>query len=365
VHVRWLTLRAFRNHASLSFTPDPGLNVLTGPNGQGKTSLLEAAHVLLTGRSFRTSRVADCVAWGAAQAHVAGEVEHAEQRRALRVALAAGGGVDVQGGPCPWARAVSFTAGDLELLAGGPQVRRAYVDGAAVRLVPGHADTCRRYRLVLYQRGRLLGGLAGRGDLERLLAPWDEQVVTLGADIVHRRLDTLEALGGDMQEIWRIVAPQEAPMAVAYAPAVPVGGDAAGTRERLAAALRAARRAELRRGVTLAGPHRDDLVVRLGPVDARTFASRGQQRLLALTLRLAEAAAVRRRLGTTAVLLLDDLLSELDREARERVTAWLGAQGGQAIFSTTDAVPGSAGAVWDVRGGDVAALETMVAGGAA
>lgn len=365
MHVRWLTLRGFRNHPFLRFAPDPRVNVLTGPNGQGKTSLLEAVHVLLTGRSFRTARVVECVGWGAAEGVVSGELEQGEQRRSIRVRLASGGGVEVAGGPCSWARAVTFTAVDLDLLAGGPPGRRAYLDGAASRLVPSHAETCRRYRLILHQRGRLLGGLAGRADAERLLAPWDEQLATLGAEIVHRRLDTLDTLGRDTQKIWGLLAPHEPGMALVYAPAVSPGADPGQTRGRLHDALMAMRGTEVRRGVTLVGPHRDDLLVRLGSADARAFASRGQQRLLALTLRLAEAAAVRLRLGTPPVLLLDDLLSELDREGRERVLAWLATEGGQAIFSTTDAVPGMAGAVWDVRGGEVGALDTVVAGGAA
>lgn len=374
MHVRWLELSAFRNYASLSFAPDPGLNALIGPNGQGKTSLLEALHLLLTGRSFRTTRVAECVAWDAASAVVTGEVAEAEQRRQIRVTVLPGGGIEALGGPCPWARAVTFAAPDLELLTGAPAVRRAYLDGAAAKLAPAHAEACRRYRLVLHQRGRLLGRLAGRADAERLLAPWDAQVAALGSEIVHRRLETLEVLSQDTREVWRALAPDGAGMALVYAPVVPPGEAPATTRERLLAALAAGRRAELQRGVTLAGPHRDDLVVRLGRADARAYASRGEQRLLAVTLRLAEAAAVRRRLGAPPVLLLDDILSELDPTVRARVLAWFAGQG-QVLFTTADAVAaaGAAGVTWDVRRGEVEALDAprdaprdaMVAGGAA
>ena len=155
-------------------------------------------------------------------------------------------------------------------------------------------------------------------------------------------------------------------MALAYVPVVTPGGDVVETRERLLAALAEARRSDLQRGVTLVGPHRDDLVVRLGRADARAYASRGEQRLLVLTLRLAEAAAVRRRTGVPPVLLLDDILSELDAGARERVLAWLAGQG-QVLFSTADAATaaGAPAAGWDVRRGEVEALDAIVARGVA
>jgi DNA replication and repair protein RecF len=366
VQVRWLTLSAFRGYASLSFAPDPGLNVLIGPNGQGKTSLLEAVHVLLTGRSFRTPRMAECVAWGAAEAGVRGEVAREGQRRELSWKVTARGSAGGAREPCPWARAVSFSAGDLGLLTGGPPYRRAYLDGTAAKLYPAHGETCRRYRLVLAQRARLLGQLVGRADADRLLGPWDEQVAALGSEIVHRRLDTLATVAGDVRDVWHALAPAGERLALEYAPRLAPGDDAAATRQRLRAALGTGRAAEVARGITLVGPHRDDLTVNLGTADARVYASRGEQRLAALALRLGEATAVRRRLGVPPVLLLDDLLSELDLGARERVLAWLRTQG-QVLFSTTDAAPGTGGhgVAWDVRGGAVDALEVSVAGDAA
>lgn len=366
MHVRWLELSAFRNYAFLSFAPDPGLNVLIGRNGQGKTSLLEALHVLLTGRSFRTARLLECVAWSAPEALVAGEIERGEERRQLRFTVLARGGLEAVRAACPWARAVAFTAADLALLTGPPRVRRAYLDGAAAKLVPAHGEACRRYHLVLQHRGRLLGRLAGRADAERLLVPWDEQVAALGSEIVHRRVETLETLSQDTREIWGALGSDGAEMRVVYAPGVPPGPTVAATRERLREALAAGRRQELARGVTLVGPHRDDLGVWLGEADARVYASRGEQRLLVLTLRLAEAGSVRRRLGLPPVLLLDDLLSELDRGARERVLARVAAEG-QVFFSTTDAAVdvAAAGVAWEVRHGAVDALDAVVAGGAA
>jgi DNA replication and repair protein RecF len=367
VHVRWIELAAFRNHASLTFSPEPGLNALAGKNGEGKTSVLEALHVLLTGRSFRTPRLAECIGWdGPGRAAVSGEIAEGAQVRSVRLELVAPeGGGELRGTLCPWARAVTFAAPDLLLLTGPPGLRRAYLDGAAAKLVPAHGEACRRYRLVLQQRSRLLGQLAGRADADRLLEPWDEQLARLGAEIVHRRLETLAQLAAELQAVHRALAPAAPAVALAYEPAVAPGPARDGTRDALRAALVAGRAQELRRGVTLVGPHRDDLTVRRGRADARTAASRGEQRLLALGLRLAEAAALRERLGTEPVFLLDDVLSELDAEVRARVLAWLD-RGAQVLYTTTDALPPAAraGTMWALAGGRVEAAGALARGAA-
>jgi DNA replication and repair protein RecF len=365
VHVRWIEVATFRNYASLSFTPDPGLNVLVGRNGQGKSSLLEALHVLLTGRSFRTPRLAECIGWdAAARTVVAGEIVEGERAREVRLDVLGGeGGLEVRGAVCPWARAVTFAAPDLALLTGAPALRRAYLDGAAAKLVPAHAEACRRYRLVLGQRTRLLGQLVGRADAARLLGPWDEQLAALGAEIVHRRLETLGVLAGELGEVHRALAPDAPAVSLRYEAQVEPGATRERGREALLAALDAARPQELRRGLTLVGPHRDDVVVRRGRADARTEASRGEQRLLTLALRLAEAGAVRQRLGTEPVFLLDDVLSELDGEGRRRVLAWL-ERPAQVFYSVTEAggdLP-RAGAAWLVHGGRVAATGALARG---
>jgi DNA replication and repair protein RecF len=367
VHVRWIELAAFRNHASLTFTPESGLNVLVGKNGEGKTSLLEALHVLLTGRSFRTPRLAECIAWeGSGRAAVAGELVEGPQVRSIRLEMVGSeGGSELRGTVCAWARAVTFAAPDLLLLTGPPGLRRAYLDGAAAKLVPAHGEACRRYRLVLQQRTRLLGQLAGRADAERLLAPWDEQLARLGAEIVHRRLETLAQLAAELQAVHRALAPAAPAVSLTYEPSVAPGPAREATRDALLAALAAGRAQELRRGVTLAGPHRDDLTVRRGRADARTAASRGEQRLLALGLRLAEAAALRERLGTEPVFLLDDVLSELDADVRARVLAWLD-RPAQVLYTVTDALPPAAraGTVWAIGSGRVEAAGALARGAA-
>jgi DNA replication and repair protein RecF len=367
VHVRWIELVGFRNHASLTFAPEPGLNVLVGANGQGKTALLEAVHVLISGRSFRTAKLGDCLGWDAGgRASVSGELATGSQVREVRLELhAREGGVEVRGALCPWAGAVSFAATDLALLAGGPHLRRAYLDAATAKLVPAHADTCRRYRLALQQRTRLLGDLAGRVDAERLLAPWDEQLAALGSELMHRRLETLAFVGDAVREIHRALAPGAAGVLLSYEPSVAPGADRGTTRAALGAALAAARAGDLRRGLTRVGPHRDDVAVRLGRADARVAASRGEQRLLAVALRLAEALVLRRRLADPPVLLLDDILSELDREAGDCLQAWLGACG-QVMYTATDAQPaaGAVGTAWRLHAGRVDPLDVFARGAA-
>jgi len=356
VHVKWIEITAFRSHPSLTFGPEPGLNALIGRNGQGKTSLIEAVHLLLTGRSFRTTRLAECIAWDAGMgARVAGAIVDGMRTREVRLELASrDGGAEVRGELCPWTRAVAFAAPDLALLTGPPQGRRAYLDGAAAKLTPAHGEACRRYRLVLHQRTRLLGDLATRPDGRALLGPWDEQIATLGAEIVHRRLETLATIATEIQDVVHALAPGAPAVSLTYEPSVAPGVDRLATRAALLAALEVHRAQELRRGLTLVGPHRDDVAIRLGRADGRTAASRGEQRLLALALRLAEAAALRRA-GATPVLLLDDVLSELDATVRAHLLEWLVGRG-QVLLTATDAVPdaGAGGVAWDVRPGAVA-----------
>ena len=365
MHVRWIELVGFRNHTSLTFAPEPGLNVVVGRNGQGKTSLLEALHVLLTGRSFRTAKLADCLGWDAGgRATVSGALAAGSQVREVRLELhAREGGIEVRGTLCPWAGAVSFAASDLALLTGGPHLRRAYVDTAAAKLVPVHAEACRRYRLALQQRTRLLADLAGRPDAGRLLAPWDEQLASLGSEIVHRRLEVLAWLADAAREVLGALAPPVTGVTLGYEPSVTPGAEREATRSALRLALAAARAGDLRRGLTAVGPHRDDVAVRLGRADARSAASRGEQRLLALALRLAVAVVVRRRQGDQPVLLLDDVLSELDRDTAGRVLAWLDGQG-QVVYTATDAQPAvhAVGAVWHVADGRLAPSSALVQG---
>jgi DNA replication and repair protein RecF len=247
---------------------------------------------------------------------------------------------------------VSFAASDLALLAGGPHLRRAYLDGVAAKLVPVHAEACRRYRLTLQQRTRLLGDLAGRPDAGRLLAPWDEQLATLGSEIVHRRLEVLALLADAVRDVLGALAPGAAGVLLSYESMVTPGVDREATRGALRDALAATQSGDLRRGLTGVGPHRDDVAVRLGRADARNAASRGEQRLLALALRLAVAVVARRRHGAGPVLLLDDVLSELDREVGGRVVGWLEGQG-QVVYTATDAQPAAAvgGTAWHLADG--------------
>ncbi len=347
MQIRWVQLFEFRNYRTLSYSPAPKLNILSGRNAQGKTNLLEGLAVLIVGRSFRTSRLAELPRWGAEASLLSGEVSRGDGTRTLRRALrqVEDGTWQPSGDSCDWAKVIPFDWQDLRILNGPPAARRNFLDGFAGRLYSSHVPALIRYRRILSRRAVLLQ--AGHADR---LAPWDEQLAGVGMELMGRRRAAAAALQTELARIYPTLSGERTTVEIRYRASLEVTETAA-----FVAGLERRRREELRRGQTLVGPHRDDLVIELDGVDARTFGSRGQQRLLALALRLAEVVPVGEATGTAPVLLLDDALSELDPQVRANVLREIRTM--EQVFLTTaePGFPATDAARWEVKEGGLVA----------
>jgi len=349
VQIGWIQLRDFRNYRTLSWSPSPKLNVLSGPNAQGKTNLLEALGFLLTGRSFRTSRLSEVPHWEAAAVTVNGELRRLDGTVTVRrtIERLENGAWRGEGAGCSWARAVAFGWHDLEVLNGAPALRRNFIDGVAARLYPTHRAILVRCRQILARRNSLL---QRGGATAEQLAPWDEQFAEVGMELVDRRRRATAALQTEIGRIYPCLAGERHKVELRYRCSVGEATEPAA----LLAALERHRRHELRRGQTLVGPHRDDVLIELDGNDARVFGSRGQQRLLALALRLAELLPITEATGTSPVLLLDDALSELDPRVRDNVLHEIEAAE-QVFLTTPEPLSLTGGARWAIQGGGLAA----------
>jgi DNA replication and repair protein RecF len=340
VHIEHLWLKDFRSYPSVDLELTSGLCAVLGPNGVGKSNLLEAIGYLALLESFRGAPTEALVRAGASSAVVRGAVRSDEREQLIEAELVPSGrnrilvnrqrltrSRDLLGA----VRVTVFSPDDLALLKGGPGLRRTYLDQLLVSLDPRNDALRSELDRALRQRNALLKQTRGRLDeaAELTLEVWDAKVVAAGEELARRRAEVVARIEPVVVAAYGDVAGAPEPISLRYeAPWREVG---------LAAALRAARADELRRGVTLVGPHRDDLVVALNGLPARTHASQGEQRSLALALRLASHRLVHDVVGTPSVLLLDDVFSELDPD---RSAALLGSlPPGQTFLSTAAGLP--------------------------
>jgi DNA replication and repair protein RecF len=341
VQIEWIQLVDHRSYRALSYSPVKHLNVLTGANGQGKTNLLEALGLLLVGRSFRGVKAADMVRWGAESVLVTGSIRREGSARVLRreIRRREDGGWIVTGEGCEWARVVPFSWLDLAIVNGSPQARRNFVDGFTGKIQPAHLSTLVRYRQVLSRRNMLLQGGVTGAELDDRLAPWDEQIARLGIEMVERRRAAVVTLGEEIERLWNDLS--GGVVRLEYRSSLGPEPSVASVMEQMSRR----RGEEIRRGQTLVGPHRDDLTIEMDGCDMRQYGSRGQQRLLALALRLAEVAPVRRVVGSPPVLVLDDAMSELDPQAQRAVFEMISGHG-QVFLTTADATLAAPEAAW-------------------
>jgi len=340
VRVDRLWLTDFRSWATAELELAPGLTAIVGANGQGKTNLVEAVAYLATLSSFRGAPTDALVRAGAERAVVRAEAERDRRHILVEAEIVAGGRNRVQVNRQRLARArdllgalrVSvFSPDDLELVKGGPGERRRFLDDALVAVTPRHDRTRTDLDRVLRQRNALLRQAGGRlaPEVAATLDVWDARLAEVGETLAAARSDLVARLAPAVGAAYAALAGRAVDVELRYAPPWRAEG--------LAAALAAARNDELRRGVSLVGPHRDDLEIVLDEMPARTHASQGEQRSLAYALRVAAHLAVTAEIGVPPVLVLDDVFSELD--PRRGAALLAGLPTGQTLLTTAGHLP--------------------------
>ena len=339
--VRRLWLTDWRNHRVLELSFAPGLTAVVGANGQGKTNLVEAIAYLATLDSFRGAPVDALVRAGAQSAVVRAEVVHDDGRELLVEAeLPRTGRARIQVNRQRLARsrdllgvlrASVFSPDDLELVKGGPAERRRYLDTTLVALHPRHDALRSDLERVLRQRSTLLKQAGGRltNEIALTLDVWDAKLAQLGEALAAARAALITDLSPRITLAYERLAGRASAVSLEY--------DAPWRAMGLAAALEAGRVEDVRRQQCLVGPHRDELVLGVNMLPARTHASQGESRTLALALRLAAHEAVTERVGSPPVLLLDDVFSELDPQRSAALLAHL--PRGQVVLTTATGLP--------------------------
>lgn len=318
-----VALFAFRNYIKQEVALHAGVNLFLGANAQGKTNLLEAIYVGCTGRSPRASVLAEMIMWEQAGArvvlHYHDQGEHAVQvrlerapgtSRTRRTVAVDGKNATAQAlfGRVP---VVLFHPEEMTLLRGGGEPRRRVLNELLSQLRPGYAGALARYARILEQRNQLLKRIAEGTQPSASLPVWTEQLAAAGAALVDARRTALDQLAPVAASRYAAIAPGEE-LTVRYAPSVDDPGDVAAA---IVEALDARRHEELARGLTVAGPHRDDVAFAINGVPAAVHASQGQQRSAILALKLAEIDVLGSA-GSVPLLLLDDVMSELDAARR-------------------------------------------------
>lgn len=333
MYVDRLELIDFRNYPAAELIIGPGVSVFQGSNGQGKTNLVEAIEYLSRLDSHRVSGDAPLVRSGATQAVIRGEVvAGVNDPRRLRIDLEINPGkanrARINRGDLPRAsdligvvRTVVFSPEDLAVVKGDPATRRRFLDELVISRWPRMLGVKQDYEKVLKQRNALLKSLLGSpftADAEITLQIWDEQLIRLGAELLAARLDSLHELLTPAVAAYRAIAPVNNEVRASYQSSITLPQNGADLAEAFAQSLADRRKEELARGITLVGPHRDDITLMVGELPAKGYASHGESWSLALALRLG-AFQLLRADDIEAVLILDDVFAELDATRRGRL----------------------------------------------
>lgn len=320
-----LSIRDYRNIERIEFTPSPGVNVIFGENAQGKTNLLEAIWLFTGLRSFRGSKERELKRFETEGAKLSmafhndvrdmtADIVITDKKTASLGGLPYGPSTKLVGEFL----AVIFAPQHLDLIKGGPAERRKFINQALCQLKPGYAKALTQFNRAMQQRNQLLKDAIYHSELYDTLDIWDDRFCTFGAQVISERMKYLDDLRPFLDEFYSGISGGRETISIDYSAGAGdtshsfSSEDPAVIKEELQALLKAHRREDSFAGFTTVGPHRDDLVVKLDGISAKSFGSQGQQRSCALSLKMSEASVIGSLTGKQPVALLDDVMSELD-----------------------------------------------------
>lgn len=340
MYLKRLNLKNFRNYRYGSAGLSPGTNIIIGDNGAGKTNVLEAVQYGCCGRSFRTSREAEMVAWESQFLRVEALFERESTSVTRAVVFEEGDGARVNAGGGPkWLEAGSvlcFSPDDLQLIKGPPSGRRRFLDDAVTRRRPAHARLCLDYQKVLAQRNSFLQ--RARGGLVKLadILPWDRQLASLALRVSMARSRYCGELNPHFENAHETITGSGARPVIRYRSQLETIWEDDEPEAALGGLLQEGWLQDLGRRGTGTGSHRDNFEILLDGKDLRVYGSQGEQRAAVLALLLADCAFACEQGGVQPLLLLDDVMGELDYERRRRLMELLAARRAQAIITAAD-----------------------------
>lgn len=315
-----IELQNYRNYKKLHMDFDQGTNLLYGDNAQGKTNILEAIYVSATTKSHKGSKDRDIIEFGEEESHMKIIVrkEDVPYRIDMHLRMNKTKGVAINGIPIRKAselfgivNVVFFSPEDLNIIKNGPSERRRFIDMELCQLNRLYVHSLVQYNKIITQRNKLLKELSFKPEYEEMLDIWDMQLLTYGKEIIHYREDFINKLNEIIKTIHFKLSGEKEELFIKYDPNVEV--------DEFEKTLKKNRSQDIRQKTTLTGPHRDDIMFYVNNIDIRKFGSQGQQRTAALSLKLSEIEIVKKTVKDYPILLLDDVLSELDKNRQEHL----------------------------------------------
>lgn len=325
-----LLLNNFRNYKQLKINFHPRLNIISGENGQGKTNLIEAVYFLSVTRSFRTNRDQELAGFPEQYFFIKGQfikddfkniiqINYKDKQLKVIVDNDRKNRFDhLQQFPV-----VAFSPDDLLIIREGPATRRRYINLEASRLNQSYFLEMRAYHRVLLQRSRLLKEKINRREIEKLLEPWDDALISHGSALIRFRRELVFQVATEAAPFFSKMTAEQEELSLEYICSVPSEDNSADLEQQFRKTLLKKRELELRRQTTVVGPHLDDICIIINGKDSRKYSSQGQKRTAALALKMAEVMILKQKNGNWPILLLDDVFSEFDCQRKEKLLDFL------------------------------------------
>ncbi|MHB1652522.1 MAG: DNA replication/repair protein RecF [Desulfitobacteriaceae bacterium] len=332
----------FRNYDKNTVNLSPGINIFIGSNGQGKTNILEGIYYLLHGKSYRVQRESELIRWGEISFKLYGEFSLVDRRIRIESHYQNKHKM-IKVNDVPIRRlseyigtinAVSFSPDDLAMVKGGPAERRRFLDLHISQIRPGYISQLNSYNKALQQKNFLLKSNVSDQQKRTQITLWNEQIILFGQKIMVNRLELVQRLKKVSEQIYSSISSGNERIGMMY---FSLGkNDSEQAILDFSKTLELKKEDEIKRQISLVGPHRDDLVIELDDKPARIYASQGQQRSIVLSLKLAEVELIKNQKGEYPLLLLDDVLSELDHLRRKYLLDFISSSQIQTLLTMTD-----------------------------